>query len=614
MMRRFAPWGVLFLALLALSCSRADRVIAKVGSQKLTIGEFEQFYKQPVMAKDTAEVSAAKHKMLDQMVEEKLLLCEATAQGYDKDPEVAREIEEISNNVLIEWLYRQEFLKKFMPGDGDVKDFYKKLGIQVKARHIMVKTEAEAKDLIAVIKDKRAFDRQFAGKTFDEQVLVADKSAPAQPQPGAQPGAVPPGMKVEQRTATGATLRERFMIVAKEKSAEPMTAARGGDLSWFGWGQTAPGFDEFQETVFSLSPGRLSKPVKTPYGYHIILIDSTKRTENLPPLDQIKDRIKMQLEQQAFAKANQRAQQYVNDMLQGARIVLDTAATRLLAEKQLQQYGAGVNPFPQLDSAQLAHPVASFKGGTLSCRELQQGTTLFFHGGVDLASPDSVRKYVERIVSRSLLVARAKSQGLERMPKVKLHIALKVQDKLAGQVYLKEVQERIGINDEMVKQYYQGNKKDFFRPAQAYVDLILVKTRPEAEQVVADLNHGANFAALARERSLDETRQAGGTLGPVTRDNAAYPEIAAKAFALGTGAISAPFAAKGGFAVIRVSRREEAKQFPFDEVKDRARQALTAKLADQRYQDLVTALKAKFPVTVDAKALAAAGQSKDDEQ
>jgi len=64
--------------------------------------------------------------------------------------------------------------------------------------------------------------------------------------------------------------------------------------------------------------------------------------------------------------------------------------------------------------------------------------------------------------------------------------------------------------------------------------------------------------------------------------------------------------------VIRVSRRDPAKQFTFDESKDRIRQMLSIKLADQFYQELIAALRPKYPVTIDAKALAAAGQSKDE--
>jgi len=104
--------------------------------------------------------------------------------------------------------------------------------------------------------------------------------------------------------------------------------------------------------------------------------------------------------------------------------------------------------------------IASYKGGTLTCQDMQQGARLFFRGTVFLSDADSVRKYVERIVSRTLLVTRAKSEGLERLPKVKQQIAIKLQDKLAALVYQKEVQDKVSVSDAEVKQYYQRNTRN----------------------------------------------------------------------------------------------------------------------------------------------------------
>jgi parvulin-like peptidyl-prolyl isomerase len=609
MKRMLSAAAVAGICFLVVSCSRSDRVIAKVGNQKVTIGEFEQFYRAPAMAKDSAEVSAAKRKTLDQLVEEKLMLCQALAKGYDKDPQTVRELDEIKNNVLLDWLYREEFLKKNQATDAAVKDLYRKLGVQVRARHIVVKTESEAKDLIAAIKDKKSFERQYQGKTFDEEVLVPDPSSQGAP---AGMNQVPAGMKLERRTATGATVRERFMIVARERSEEERTAARGGDLNWFGWGQVAQGFEPFQEAAFKLKPGQMSAPVKTPYGYHIIYIDSTKKAD-LPPFAQVRDQLKMQLDQQAFAKAGEQAQKYVNDLLAGAKITLDSASVALVAGKQRQQYGDGPQPFPDLSPEELKRPVAAYSGGGVTCGDLSDGSKYFFRGGVYLASADSVRKYVERMVSRTLLANRAKSLGLERLAKVKRHIALKSMDKLAGMVYLREVQDKISVADTMVAAYYRNNRAEFFRPAQSYVDLIVVRTPAEAAQAAADLRHGANFAAVARERSIDETRQAGGYLGPVPREYPAYPEVAARAFSIPLGAVSDPFPARNGYAVIKVSKRDAARQPGFDEVRDQVRNRLMQRQHDQLFQQLITALKGNYPVTVDDKALAAAGQQKEDE-
>ncbi|MRR10370.1 peptidyl-prolyl cis-trans isomerase, partial [bacterium] len=97
------------------------------------------------------------------------------------------------------------------------------------------------------------------------------------------------------------------------------------------------------------------------------------------------------------------------------------------------------------------------------------------------------------------------------------------------------------------------------------------------------------------------------------REFPAAPEVAARAFALPLNTVSPPFPARGGYAVIKVSKRDAARQPRFDEVKDQARSMLMQKQHDRLFQDLVAELKGKYPVTVDQRLLAAAGQQKEAE-
>ncbi len=90
---------------------------------------------------------------------------------------------------------------------------------QVRASHILVNTEQEANDLLAQLK---------AGKKFAE--------------------------------------------LAKQSSTCPSGKA-GGDLGFFGRGQMVR---EFEEAAFSMKKGQVSAPVRTPFGYHIIMVTDTK--------------------------------------------------------------------------------------------------------------------------------------------------------------------------------------------------------------------------------------------------------------------------------------------------------------------------------------------------
>lgn len=66
-----------------------------------------------------------------------------------------------------------------------------------------------------------------------------------------------------------------FVKLAKEKSEDPGSGKKGGDLGWFGKGQMVP---EFEKAAFNGRIGKLQKPIKSQFGWHIILVkDKTKK-------------------------------------------------------------------------------------------------------------------------------------------------------------------------------------------------------------------------------------------------------------------------------------------------------------------------------------------------
>lgn len=129
--------------------------------------------------------------------------------------------------------------------DADIKKFYDESADLIKASHILIKPETfskEAKDLAR----KKA-----------EIVLAKLKKG------------------------------EKFEDLAKESSCE------NSDLGEFGHGQMV---QEFEDAAFKLKPGEYSDVVESPFGYHVIKVHS-RRKQELPPLDEVKSKIKEQLEQ-----------------------------------------------------------------------------------------------------------------------------------------------------------------------------------------------------------------------------------------------------------------------------------------------------------------------------
>jgi peptidyl-prolyl cis-trans isomerase C len=106
-----------------------------------------------------------------------------------------------------------------------------------------------------------------------------------------------------------------FAELAKKKSKDP-GAADGGDLGFFTKDQMVP---EFSAVAFSLEPGKISDPVKSQFGWHIIKVEE-KRNRKPPEFDQVKAQIEAYVTRKAQAD-------YVAKLREGAKIErMDQAA------------------------------------------------------------------------------------------------------------------------------------------------------------------------------------------------------------------------------------------------------------------------------------------------
>src|SRR5262249_46600569 len=118
-----------------------------------------------------------------------------------------------------------------------------------------------------------------------------------------------------------------FAELAKANSTDTASASKGGDLGFFGHGRMVP---DFERAAFALkNPGDVSDVVKTPYGYHIIMLE--ERKEGTPkPFDQVKEQIRASLRSQALQN---RTQTFYDDLKKRANMTIDDAALERVAAK-----------------------------------------------------------------------------------------------------------------------------------------------------------------------------------------------------------------------------------------------------------------------------------------
>jgi peptidyl-prolyl cis-trans isomerase C len=185
-------------------------------------------------------------QVLQRMIATRLVAAQGFAQKLQDDKDVKEKMKDAEQQIVAETYVHRTIQPKIT--DAKIKARYDELAAKYKpqdelrARHILVKTEDEANDVI----------KQLKG--------------------GAD-----------------------FAKLAGDKSEDKGSAKNGGDLGYF---QHDAMVKAFADAAFAMKPGDISdKPVKTEFGYHIIKVED-KRKSSPPPMSEVKDQIVNRLGQE----------------------------------------------------------------------------------------------------------------------------------------------------------------------------------------------------------------------------------------------------------------------------------------------------------------------------
>jgi len=233
----------------AATSSSGGEVIATYKGHTLTSDRLvQEFERLPAPSRSYLASPDRKRQFIDNLVMNDLVFDEGRAAGYDKDPEVERQVEELRKRLVVQRVMRQYQTPPTI-SDEQVRTYYDQnptlySTTQIHASHILLKDEAAARAVLAEVK--------------------------------ASP--------------------DKFADIAREKSTDPVSAKKGGDLGTFGPGRMVP---DFERVAFSLKPGEISDVVKTQYGYHIILVSERKEGDQRP-FEQVKEQIRATLRNKAL--------------------------------------------------------------------------------------------------------------------------------------------------------------------------------------------------------------------------------------------------------------------------------------------------------------------------
>jgi parvulin-like peptidyl-prolyl isomerase len=170
-----------------------------------------------------------------------------------------------------------------------------------------------------------------------------------------------------------------------------------------------------------------------------------------------------------------------------------------------------------------------------------------------------------------------------------------------------EVSTVAGPSEADARDFYDKNP-DRFKPEEVRASHILVgvtqndeatvqRARAKAESVLAQAKGGADFAALARKISDDESKKNGGDLGFFQRGRFA-PEFEEVAFSLKPGQMSEIVTTRYGFHIIKVADHRVGAQVPFEQASPQIREMLFGQKKEERAKTFIDSVKKKAKVEV----------------
>ena len=248
-----------------------DAIAAMVNDEAVLASDVEEqlylFLQRNNAKPDDAQIDTLRRQVLDQLIDEKLLMAEAKKMNVTvSDAEINKQIDQAISDAKErlggEDNYREQ-LRKENTSETQLREKYKdELGRQLMVRRLVERQfprkpvpQTEAETYFKAHHDK--FPKMAA------EVRLSVIQIPPQPDSVALAAGKAKIAAARKRIVAG----EKFAKVAAEVSEDPASKDAGGDLGYFGRGRMEP---SFEQVAFSAPLNKLSEPIRSPYGWHII--------------------------------------------------------------------------------------------------------------------------------------------------------------------------------------------------------------------------------------------------------------------------------------------------------------------------------------------------------
>lgn len=235
--------------------------------------------------------------------------------------------------------------------------------------------------------------------------------------------------------------------------------------------------------------------------------------------------------------------------------------------------------------------------------QLQQGEPAAPGQAGEVSAPvDSVEaadRAVATLVDRELMVIEAGRRNLDEVPELRQRLAKMARQRLRDRVLQEDVWSSVAVDEAKVRQVYDESDLGW----QVWPAHIRSLTEEEAREILAELRGGADFAELARERSIADDAARGGDLREYFGPEGMVPVLREALFEMETGELSEPVRTARGWEVLTVL---EKRRLPFNRVREQILRQLRFEASRVKHDSLVAELEERYAVEWPSGGVAAA--------
>ncbi|MBE0642607.1 MAG: peptidylprolyl isomerase [Bacteroidetes bacterium] len=627
-----------------------NSVVAEIGPYKLTLGEYERQYIRNNGGETAAYRSSMENRMdfLDLLVKYRLKVLQAHEKGYDKDPEILRELSEYRNSLAIPYLTERALI------DPNIESLYKRRLEEVRAAHILIRIPVDslgvedslsarnkAMDIIRQAQAGVPFDslaRQYsddkgtaqnggdlmwftAGMTvpaFDQAVYELKlgelrplpirtmfgyhvvKLLDRKPARGEiQVSHILVRLPVEEPSDSMAAFQKitsirdsisngvDFAELAARNSEDPSSGANGGDLGWVGRRKFVP---DFEVVAFELQPNEISRVVRTQFGYHII-----KVTGERPPksFEDSRQELKDLYRRYSYEQDNRA---FIDGIVAKYNVkVNDDVSAMIIKNVDTTATTSAPGWYNRITDPMKEKTWITLKGASITIGEAIKT----IERNQDLQSKAlnraSVAQLADMIGQKEAL--RLETTDLEtRYPE----FGTLMQEYREGVLLFRAEQDAVWnsvkVDEDRLKEFWEEHKADYTWPDRVRFSEIFV-TSDSLGQVLRDsLNAGVDFGELA-ERHTQRTgyKKKLGDWGFQTLDANELAVAAAKAV---PGWIEGPMKFQYGYSLIKVTEKDKAREKTFEEAQSEVSSKFQEFESKRLEREWIQSLKDKFGVKI----------------